>query len=302
MEHLHNLKTMNEQQRTILRKSGKNSSRTRLISCRQVKPDIQILAEIGNVGESELGGRTLRVSRDTGCDLLTRKRSPGAAGLLRENCPTVCWFRVSCALWCPWRWRDSDVSDKTNQKLCRGRRLVRAALKLATQSFITGGIFVWEWPRGCQTWKMPEMKMFQTRFGKQLSYSDLDAFELGVRDETTNMLVRKEWTFMTNSESLHKNLNMRCSHDTKTAWRKETHPDTCFFETLSSSGATNSELHCLRERWCHVSSNSFGDWNPTSARCHRTALAFCHLRVQSLPASASRTAHRTVSKLEPALA
>ena len=40
------------------------------------------LAEIGNVGQSELlstcellGGRTLRISRDTGCDLLTREGS-----------------------------------------------------------------------------------------------------------------------------------------------------------------------------------------------------------------------------------
>ena len=59
-----------------------------------------------------LGGRTLRISRDTGCDLLTREGSSSAAGLLTDNCPTVCWFQVSCALWCPWIWRDSDVSDK----------------------------------------------------------------------------------------------------------------------------------------------------------------------------------------------
>ena len=39
------------------------------------------------------------------------------------------------------------------------------------------------------------------------------------------MLVRKEWTFMTNSESLHKILIMRCSHHTKHAWPKETHAD-----------------------------------------------------------------------------
>ena len=40
------------------------------------------------------------------------------------------------------------------------------------------------------------------------------------------MLVRKEWTFITNSESLQKILNMRCSHHTKRAWLKETHADT----------------------------------------------------------------------------
>ena len=71
------------------------------------------------------------------------------------------------------------------------------------------------------------MKMFHTRGGNQLLYSDLDACELGGQDETetTRVLVRKEWTFMTNSESLHKILNMRCSH-TKRAWSKETHSDT----------------------------------------------------------------------------
>ena len=117
------------------------------------------LAEIGSMGQSELlstcellGGRTLQISRDTGCDLQTREGRSRAVDLLRDHCPTVCWFRISCALRCPWRWRDSDVNDRTNQKLYRGRRLVRAALKLATQLMDTRGILVWEWPRGCRVW------------------------------------------------------------------------------------------------------------------------------------------------------
>ena len=69
------------------------------------------------------------------------------------------------------------------------------------------------------------MKMFQTRNGDQLLYFDIDSCGLGVRDETTRVLARKEWTFMTNSETLHKILNLRCSHLTKPAWSKETHAD-----------------------------------------------------------------------------
>ena len=69
------------------------------------------------------------------------------------------------------------------------------------------------------------MKMFETRSGNQLLYSDPGACELGVRDETTRMLVRKEWTLMSNSECLSRTLNMRCSHDTKHAWSKEAHAD-----------------------------------------------------------------------------
>ena len=61
---------------------------------------------------------------------------------------------------------------------------------------------------------------------RQLLYSDLDACELGVRDETTRTLVRIEVTFMINSESLHKILNMHCSHHTEHTWWKETHADT----------------------------------------------------------------------------
>ena len=48
------------------------------------------------------------------------------------------------------------------------------------------------------------MKMFQTRCGNQWLYSDLDACELGGRDETTTMLVRQEWTLVTDSETLQK--------------------------------------------------------------------------------------------------
>ena len=155
---------MSVQQRATLLKSGKQLSIDEIDQLTTGEAGHTDLAEIGNVGQIELlstsellGGRTLRISRDTGCDLLTRERSSRAAGLLRDNCPTVCWFRVSCALRCPWRWRDSDVSDKTNQKLHRGRRLVRAALKLAAQLLDRGGLFVWERPRGCQAWELPEM-------------------------------------------------------------------------------------------------------------------------------------------------
>ena len=70
---------------------------------------------------------------------------------------------------------------------------------------------MWEWLRGCQAWELPEMKMFQTHFGNQLLYSDLDACELGVRDETTKMLVRKQWTFTTNSEGLQNFVVERCN-------------------------------------------------------------------------------------------
>ena len=183
-----NLKMMNEQQRAILRKSGKQLFMDKYGQLTTGEAGRTDLAEIGKVRQSVLlstcellGGRTLQISRDTGCDLLTREGSSRAAGLLRDNCSTICWFRVSCALWCPWRWRDSDASDKTNNKLHKGRRLVRAVLKLATHLLNTGGLFVWEWPRGCQAWELPEMKMFQKRNGDQLLYSDMDACELGVR-------------------------------------------------------------------------------------------------------------------------
>ena len=63
-------------------------------------------------------------------------------------------------------------------------------------------------------WELPEMKMFQTRDGDQLLCYDVCACKLGARDETTGMLARKEWTFMTDSETLHKILHLRCSHHT----------------------------------------------------------------------------------------
>ena len=113
---------MNEQQRVMLVKSGEQLFMDEIDQLTTGAAGHADLAEIGNAGKSDLlftcellGGRTLRTSRHTGCDLLTREGSSGAAGLLRDNCPTVGWFRVSCALWCPWRRRASGVNDKTNQ-------------------------------------------------------------------------------------------------------------------------------------------------------------------------------------------
>ena len=74
-----------------------------------------------------------------------------------------------------------------------------------------------------QASKLPEM---------QVLCSALDACVLGVCDETTRMLVRKEWTFMTHSECLQKILSMRCSHHTKHAWSKETDSDIIWYNTF----------------------------------------------------------------------
>ena len=119
------LKTMHEQHRAMLRKSGNQLFMDEVHQLRRVS--------------------------------CLEDESSGAVGLPRDNCPPLSWFQVSCALWCPWRRRDSHVSDKINQKVYRGRRLVRATLKLATQLLDTGGLSVWECSRSCQAWKLPDV-------------------------------------------------------------------------------------------------------------------------------------------------
>ena len=86
-----NVKMMNEQQRSVLRKSGKQLFLDEIDQLTTGAAGHVDLAEIGNVGQSELlstcelfGGRTLRISRDKGCEGSSR-----AARLLRHNCPTV---------------------------------------------------------------------------------------------------------------------------------------------------------------------------------------------------------------------
>ena len=87
-----NLKTMNEQQRTMLRKGGKQLCMGEIDQLTTNEDGHTDLAEIGNVGQSEplstcelLRGRTLRISRDTRCDMLKREGSSGAFGLLRHD-------------------------------------------------------------------------------------------------------------------------------------------------------------------------------------------------------------------------
>ena len=75
-----NLKTMNEQQRAMLQKSGK-----------QLLMDIRIWPRLATWDKSELlstcgllGGRILRISRHTGCDLLTRGECQGSESAHRR--------------------------------------------------------------------------------------------------------------------------------------------------------------------------------------------------------------------------
>ena len=76
--------------------------------------------------------------------------------------------------------------------------------------------------------------MFQQRFAHQLLFSDMDAREFGVRDEKTRTLARKEWTFMTHNETLHKILKRQSSHHTDHDWLKEIHADDCPMELVAA--------------------------------------------------------------------
>ena len=107
-------------------------------------------AEIGNVGQSELlcplGGRTLRIFRETSCDMLTREGSARTAGPAHRQLPdsllvpSFLWLLVSAR----------GTGGSVVKKLYRGRRLVPGALKLAWQLLDTVGFLEWKWPRGCQ--------------------------------------------------------------------------------------------------------------------------------------------------------
>ena len=119
------LKKIDDQQRAMLRKSAKQLFMDEIDQLTTNEAGHTDLAEIGSMGQSELlstcellGGRTLQISRDTGCDLLTREGRSRAVDLLRDHCPTVCWFRISCALWCPWRWGVTVTSTTEQIRSC----------------------------------------------------------------------------------------------------------------------------------------------------------------------------------------
>ena len=91
-----NLKTMNEQQRAMLQKSGK-----------QLLMDIRIWPRLATWDKSELlstcgllGGRILRIPRHTGCDLLTRGECQGSGSAHRRVPDSLpgSEFRVLCGV------------------------------------------------------------------------------------------------------------------------------------------------------------------------------------------------------------
>ena len=92
-----NLKTLNEQQRAMLRKS-EHQLFMEIDQLTTNEAGHTDLAEIGNVDQSEPLSACELLGGHSGCDLLTREGSSGTAGLLRDNSPTVRWFWVSCAL------------------------------------------------------------------------------------------------------------------------------------------------------------------------------------------------------------
>ena len=138
------------------------------------------------------------------------------------------------------------------------------------------------------------MKMFQTRYGDHLLYSVMDACELSVRDETNGMLARREWTFMTNSETLDKILNLRCSHRTKHVWTKETHAD-----NYSVKRCRRAVQHILKmERW-NLVQNVLQQATMTQALTAENENSSEHdeATLSTLPASERRTLELLIRKL-----
>ena len=152
---------------TVLR-SERHLLMDEVVQLTKNKTGRQVLAEIGVHGRSELTatcealrGKALRISRETGCDLLTRDANAGETHMLGAHCPTVRFILECVFVLVPVAMDRQNRHLRLRHRLQEGRRLIRAALKLTAQALNPGGLNVWEWPRACLAWQFPDTQQRQ---------------------------------------------------------------------------------------------------------------------------------------------
>ena len=94
---------------------------------------------------------------------------------------------------------------------------------------------MWEWLQDCQLWLLPEMKMFQTRFGNQSALN----WACETRRQKNAGEKRVDIHDQQRESSQNPENALQSSHQARVAERNTLRHLPC--ETLSSSGATSPE-------------------------------------------------------------
>ena len=128
--------------------------------------------------------------------------------MLETRCPTVSWFRTARSSWCPWRRTEKHRDLRFRKCVFKERCLIRAALALNARS-----LTVREWAKACFAYQLPQVHPFQRQFGAILFYAEMHVCEMEARERETGELVRREWTFMTNNQSMQRAISAEELHN-----------------------------------------------------------------------------------------
>ena len=155
-------------------------------------------------------GSVCRISAWNGCDMSTQAGLDKARELRSKLRPRDLWASVPCGPWSTLQ-NLNQKTEKQRQELQKKRaksfRIIRNTLILIKDQVEDGGDAHWEWPKGCQGYKLPVVIKVVDELG--MFEAIINGCMVGLRGQTGGLLA-KPWKIMTTSKVMAKRMNLRC--------------------------------------------------------------------------------------------
>ena len=168
---------------------------------------------LGQVNVSR-GINHFRLSSDH-VDMADDKEVDSLIGIMKQFPGADIFGSIPCDPWSVWqRVNCKRYGKKFQKKLERSRekslKILRNYIRCAEVILANGGHCAFEWPKGCEGWKIPELLQFIKRHDLFIAEPQGCAFGLQDKDGNPHL---KTWWVATSSWKLAVNLdNKRCSH------------------------------------------------------------------------------------------
>ncbi|CAK9046645.1 unnamed protein product [Durusdinium trenchii] len=130
--------------------------------------------------------------------------------------PKVAWFSLPCGPYSPiqelFNEKDEKAMQRSLERKKKSKKLIKNGLEVATHQLECGGEVAWEWPTNNRGWNLQPVRAFWQRLESSgdLHIARADGCAFDVKDEKTDLPIKKPWTIKTTSRTLTQAVSRTC--------------------------------------------------------------------------------------------
>ena len=149
-------------------------------------------------------------------DLSSKKGVLDIKEMINSYKPKFAWFSLPCGPYSPiqelFNEKDEKATQRSLERKKKSKKLIKNGLEVATHQLERGGEVAWEWPTNNRGWNLQPVRAFWQRLESSgdLHVGRADGCAFDVKDEKTDLPIKKPWTIKTTSKILAQAVSRTC--------------------------------------------------------------------------------------------